>query len=626
MDKEKSGSKKHLFILSLAALGVVFGDIGTSPLYAVRECFYGNYGIPPTTPNIMGAISLIFWALIVVISFKYLTIVLRADNDGEGGILALMELVIPKRKKRKRRIILIMGLFGAALLYGDGMITPAISVLSATEGLKVATPFFEPFVVPITLIILLGLFIFQKRGTHGVGMIFGPLILVWFVSLALLGISSILKTPEIIKALNPYYAVQFFKINHLHGIFILGAVFLVVTGGEALYADIGHFGKKPIRWSWFTIVLPCLLLNYFGQGALLLRSPEFIVNPFYHLAPDWAIYPMVILATVATIIASQAIITGAFSLTYQALQLGFFPRLKVIHTSAKEEGQIYMPHVNWLIFMGTVALVLSFQNSSNLAAAYGIAVTTTMVITSFLTFIAMKDLWKWKLPLAIVLTVFFLAIDFSFLYANIDKIPEGGWVPILIACGIYFIMTTWSKGRRILNVQLHKIMEPLNSFINRMVSDLPLEVQGVAIYFTSSPDRTPHALIKNLAHNKVLHEKIFILSVKYSSRPHVPIEHRIQLKHIKERFYRININYGYMDRNNIPEAIALLNKQKGLNFCKEDINYFLGRETLIVNGKMGMPVWREIIFAWLSRNSQRATRYFNLPPEKVYEVGANIVL
>lgn len=626
MEKTKDASKKHLFILSLAALGVVFGDIGTSPLYAVRECFYGDYGIAATSANIMGAISLIFWALIIVISFKYLTIVLRADNDGEGGILALMELVIPKRKKTKRRVILIMGLFGAALLYGDGMITPAISVLSATEGLKIATPFFEPFIVPITVVILIGLFAFQKRGTQGIGMIFGPLILIWFLSLAGLGISSIIKTPEILEAVNPYYAVQFFQINRLHGIFILGAVFLVVTGGEALYADIGHFGKLPIRWSWFTIVLPCLLLNYFGQGALLLRSPEYIVNPFYHLVPDWAIYPMVILATIATIIASQAIITGAFSLTYQALQLGFLPRVKVVHTSAKEEGQIYMPHVNWIIFLGTITLVLSFQSSSKLAAAYGIAVTTTMVITSLLTFIAMKDLWKWKMKYAIPLTIFFLAIDSAFLYANIDKIPDGGWIPIIIAIGIYFVMTTWSKGRRILNVQLNKIMEPLACFIKRVLKDTPSEVPGIAIYLTSSPERTPHALIKNLEHNKIVHKKIFILSVKYKSRPHVAKENRLQINHIKERFYKITVNYGYMDRNNIPEAIGLLSSRHDFKFSDKEINYFLGRETIIVNGKMGMPVWREIIFVWLSRNSQRATRYFNLPPGQVFEVGSNIVL
>jgi KUP system potassium uptake protein len=623
MDKDQKKSSKRLFILSLTAIGVVFGDIGTSPLYAVRECFYGDFGVEPTPLNIMGALSMIFWALILVISLKYLILILRADNDGEGGILALMELVIPRKKGTKRAVILAMGLFGAALLYGDGMITPAISVLSAVEGLKIATPFFEPYIVIITIIILLGLFMFQKRGTRGVGIIFGPLILVWFFTIASLGVASIMKTPEILKAVNPYYAFEFFALQHWHGIFILGAVFLVVTGGEALYADIGHFGKRPIRIAWFGVVLPCLLMNYFGQGALLLRSPEHVQNPFYLLAPSWGTYPLVIIATIATIIASQAVITGAYSLTFQALQLGFFPRLTVTHTSEKEEGQIYMPYVNWILFVGTISLVLLFKTSGKLAAAYGVAVTTTMVITTMLAFVAMTKLWKWKLSVAIPVALFLLCIDLSFFFANIDKIPDGGWFPLLIAGSIYLIMTTWYKGRRILNIQLTKIMEPLERFINDLGKKDITKIPGTAIYFTRTQERTPPALIQNLKHNKMLHEQVIILSINFQSAPRVEKQKRLELSHLENGFYTAQINYGFMDRTNIPQALELIEKQ-GINIKNSELTYFLGRETLIVRGKMGMPIWRETIFAILSRNAQRATRYFNLPAEQVFEVGTNI--
>lgn len=623
MKKEKESSSKRLLILSLTAIGVVFGDIGTSPLYAVRECFFGEFSVEPTTLNIMGVLSLIFWALILVISIKYLIIILRADNDGEGGILALMELVIHKKKDKRHFVILAMGLFGAALLYGDGMITPAISVLSAVEGLKIVTPLLEPYVIIITLVILLGLFVFQKRGTKGVGMIFGPLILLWFGSIAILGVNSIIKTPEIINAISPYYAFEFFNLHHFHGIFILGAVFLVVTGGEALYADIGHFGKKPIRLAWFSIVLPCLVLNYFGQGALLLRHPELSQSPFYHLAPSWGLIPLVILATIASIIASQAVITGAYSLTFQALQLGFLPRLTVKHTSEMEEGQIYMPQVNWILFIGTISLVLLFKSSGNLAAAYGVAVTTTMVITTLLAFIAMRKLWHWKFSVAIPITLFLLVIDLSFFLANIDKIPDGGWFPLVIAGSIYLIMTTWYKGRRILHVQLTKIMEPIEVFIKRINQDKIQKVPGTAIYFTSTFDRVPTALVQNLKHNKIMHGQIIILSVQFKSSPRVPKEKRLVLTNLETGFFSAQINYGFMDRTNIPQAIELI-KNAGVKIDTSEVSYFLGRETLIVNGKMGMPIWRETIFAVLSRNAQRATRYFNLPAKMVFEVGTNI--
>src|ERR1035437_2389812 len=483
MNKTKSETKQ-LSILSLAALGIVFGDIGTSPLYAVRECFYGTFSVVPTTTNIFGAFSLIFWALILVISVKYLILVLRADNEGEGGILALMFLVLPKKKNSKRyKVILVMGLFGAALLYGDGMITPAISVLSAIEGLKIATPLFSPFVIPITLGILFGLFFFQKIGTKKVGFIFGPLLLLWFIVIATLGLHSIINHPEILKSINPYYAIHFFAVNHWHGIVILGAVFLVVTGGEALYADIGHFGKKPIRLAWFIIVLPSLLINYFGQGALLLENTSFAINPFYYMAPSWAIYPLVVMAAMATVIASQAVISGAFSLTFQALQLGYLPRVSVIHTSNETRGQIYIPQINWLLFIGTISLVLLFKTSANLAAAYGVAITTTMVITTLLAFFAMNNLWKWKLSISIAVTAFLLTIDLSFFSANMGKIPDGGWFPILIASGIYLVMITWHKGRKLVNIQYRKFTGLLTDFIKAYKQNPVIRVEGTAIYF-----------------------------------------------------------------------------------------------------------------------------------------------
>lgn len=625
MDSIKNETK-HLGILSLTALGIVFGDIGTSPLYAVRECFYGQFSVVPDTANIFGAISLIFWSLIIVISVKYLILILRADNEGEGGILALMFLVLSKKKGSiKYMVMLAMGLFGAALLYGDGMITPAISVLSAIEGLKVATPLFSPFVVPVTLGILLGLFFFQKIGTTKVGFVFGPLLLLWFITIAILGLNSIIQHPEILKAVNPIYAVRFFMIHHWHGIFILGAVFLVVTGGEALYADIGHFGKKPIRMAWFIVVLPALLINYFGQGALLLGDATLATNPFYYLAPDWAIYPLVFLAAMATVIASQAIISGAFSLTFQALQLGYLPRVAVIHTSRDKRGQIYIPQINWLLFLGTISLVLSFKSSANLAAAYGVAITTTMVITTLLAFVAMHKLWKWKLATSISVTVFLLIFDLSFFSANISKIPDGGWFPLLIAAGIYLLMTTWHKGRRIVSLQYQRLTGLLSDFIQKYNQHPSIRVAGTAIYFNSNPAITPPSLILNLKHNKVIHEQVIFLSVIFKSEAHIPIKKRLEFFRFGNGFYQAIINYGFMDNNNIKQAIELI-RNKGITIDESQVTFILGRETFILDGKKGMSIWRESLFAFLSRNSLRATRYFDLPSEKVLEVGSQIGL
>ena len=455
-------------------------------------------------------------------------------------------------------LMLAMGLFGAALLYGDGMITPAISVLSAIEGLKVATPLLSPFVIPITLGILLGLFFFQKRGTTKVGFVFGPLLLIWFITIAVLGFNSIIQHPEILKAINPIYAIHFFMIHHWHGIFILGAVFLVVTGGEALYADIGHFGKKPIRLAWFIVVLPALLINYFGQGALLLGDATLATNPFYYLAPGWAIYPLVFMAAMATVIASQAIISGAFSLTFQALQLGYLPRVAVIHTSNDKRGQIYIPQINWLLFIGTISLVLFFKSSANLAAAYGVAITTTMVITTLLAFNAMYKLWKWKLATSIAVAVFLLVFDLSFFSANISKIPDGGWFPLIIASGIYLVMTTWQKGRRIVSLQYQRLTGQLSSFIQKYNQNPSNRIAGTAIYFNSNPANTPPSLILNLKHNKVIHEQVIFLSVIFKSEAHIPIKQRLEFIRFGNGFYQAIINYGFMDHNNIKQAIELI--------------------------------------------------------------------
>lgn len=624
MDQQKKGNK-YFALLTLSALGVVFGDIGTSPLYAMRECFYGEFGIELTTINVYGILSMIFWSLIIVITIKYLILMMRADNEGEGGILALMELVIPKKSSRGYFVILAMGLFGAALLYGDGMITPAISVLSAIEGLKVATPLFEPYVELITVVILFFLFLFQKSGTAGVGKIFGPIILIWFLVLAGLGIHSLVQTPKVLAALNPLYAIEFFIHHGWKGILILGAVFLVVTGGEALYADMGHFGRAPIRTAWFSVVLPCLVLNYFGQGALLLRHPEFAVNPFYHMAPRWALYPMVVMATMATIIASQAVISGAFSLTFQALNLGYLPRFNIIHTSKEERGQIYIPQINWILFAATVSLVLGFESSSNLAAAYGVAVTTTMVITSILGFIAMRNLWKWPLWAAIAVTASLITVDLAFFGSNLFKIADGGWFPLMVAGIVYFIMVTWRKGRELLRNTYIRITQPLEDFNTTYMDRAEKRVKGTAIYFTSNPKRTPPALIHNLQHNKVLHEEIVILSVKFMKKPHVKLHERLAVSQLAPGVHKVMIYYGFMDKKNLPYMIDRL-RDHGLQVDNNDITYFLGRETLISQGQSGMSKWRESLFSFLSINSQTATRYFRLPPDQVFEVGTQIEL
>ena len=605
----------------------MYGDIGTSPLYALRECFHGPHSIIPSEGNVLGVLSLIFWSLIVIISIKYVIIVMRADNDGEGGILALMSLVSSAEKKSGFKYIFIttLGLFGAALLYGDGIITPAISVLSAVEGLKIATPFFNPYIIPLTVLILVSLFAVQYKGTAGVGKIFGPITFIWFIVIAVLGISSIAKNPDVLRAINPYFALHFFVDNGFHGFVILGSVFLVVTGGEALYADLGHFGKSPIKLAWFSLVLPCLLLNYFGQGALILKNVAAVENPFYYLAPEWALYPLVILATIATVIASQALISGAFSITFQALQLGFLPRMRILHTSEDERGQIYIPQINWILLVCTIALVLGFKSSSNLAAAYGIAVTSTMVITTILLSVAMVKLWKWSKLVVFFVITFFLIIDLSFWGANLLKVLQGGWVPLTMGAVIYFLMTTWHNGRKNLLNKIHEQTLSIENFVTEFLSIRMIAIPGTAIYMSSSSTGTPPPLIKNITHNRLLHKQVVILTIKFHKVPHIRLEERIQIEQPTEGFYRVIANYGFMDITNIQQIIELLDKQ-GIKIKMEKTTFFLGRETLIPKKKNLFEMIRDKIFILMSNNSQRATDFFNIPPTRVYEVGTQVEL
>ena len=615
----------YLFILSLTALGVVYGDIGTSPLYAIRECFFGPHAVTAAPANILGVLSLIFWALILVISVKYLVFILKADNQGEGGILALTALVAPEKVevRGQRRLLIYLGLFGAALLYGDGMITPAISVLSAVEGLEIVTPVFAPYVIPLTVVILVALFLCQYRGTSGVGVIFGPITLLWFVVLALLGITHIVQQPVVLNAINPYYALVFFLENGWLGFLVLGSVFLVVTGGEALYADMGHFGARPIRLAWFAIVLPSLLLNYFGQGALLLVRPEAVANPFYLMAPSWALIPLVILSTAATVIASQAVISGAFSLSMQAVQLGYSPRLNIEHTSAHERGQIYLPAINWLLMVCCIGLVLGFRTSSNLAAAYGIAVTTTMVITTLLFFFLARDHWCWKLPLAALLCGGFLLFDLAFFGANIAKIASGGWFPLVLAAMIFTLMSTWKTGRRILYRRLQGGSLPVKDFCALMESSPPSRVPGTAVFMSGNPRMIPSALLHNLKHNKVLHERVIFLSVLTAKTPYVSAEKRLELQTVGTQMYLIFLHYGFMESPNVPEALQTL-ELDGWVFNVMEATFFLGRETILPSSKPGMALWREKLFMLMSRNSRAATDFFGLPPNRVIELGMQV--
>jgi KUP system potassium uptake protein len=618
---------KYLALLSLTALGIVYGDIGTSPLYAVRESFHPSHGIAASPENILGVLSLIFWSLILVISVKYLAFILRADNRGEGGILALAALCTPMgiRHRSTRWGLVMLGLFGTALLYGDGMITPAISVLSAVEGLEVATPLFEPYIIPITIAILVVLFVSQHYGTAGIGKVFGPVTLLWFLTLTGLGVWHILQAPRVLTSVNPVHAIDFFAQNGWRGFVVLGSVFLVVTGGEALYADLGHFGKRPIRLAWFLIVLPALLLNYFGQGALLMHSPAAVENPFYRMVPTWALYPVVVIATAATVIASQALISGAFSLTLHAVQLGYMPRVAIDHTSAREFGQIYIPGVNWTLMLACIGLVVGFGSSSNLAAAYGVAVTTTMVITTLLFFVVARERWRWSLPLVLSVTGFFLVIDLAFWGANIIKVPHGGWFPLVVAAVLFGVMTTWKRGRLILRERLEGVVLPAELFLQEIRRNSATRVPGTAVFMYSDPAATPPALLHNLKHNKVLHERVVFLVVETAELPHVPAEERATLEDLGAGFYRITLHYGFMEEPNVPLALSQV-RENGLEFKPLETSYFLGRETLIPSNKPGMALWRERLFAVMHRNARPATSFFCLPANRVVELGAQIEL
>ena len=624
------GSSRRLLPLTLTALGVVYGDIGTSVLYSMKECFFGSHSVPPTHDNVLGVLSLIIYSLLLVISVKYVAIVMRADNQGEGGVLALTSLVPgrgggsggPLRLAQGRAVLIALGIFGTALLYGDGMITPAISVLGAVEGLEVATPLFQPYVVPITVVILIGLFAIQKYGTHRVGGLFGPVMVAWFITLAILGVVWIVRFPAVLAAFDPRHAVSFFRVNGFTGFAVLGSVFLVVTGGEALYADMGHFGRHPIRLAWFALVLPSLLLNYLGQGALLLLKPS-VDHPFFLLAPSWALLPLVVLSTAAAIIASQALISGSFSITRQAIQLGLAPRLEVEHTSARAMGQIYVPQVNWALMFATVFIVIGFGSSSALAAAYGIAVTLTMVITVMLLYVVMTERWHWPKPAAIAVTAVLLTVDLAFFGANALKVLQGGWVTLAVALILFTLMTTWRTGRRLVAERLQARAIPLEAFIATVRAVHPARVPGTAVFMTAQPTGTPPALAHNVRYNKVLHEHVIVLTVSTAQQPHVLPKDRIAIERLGNVLYDVRIQYGFMEDPDVPEALATV-RERGVPIDMEDLTYFLGRETIIVTRRKGMAIWREKLFVLMARNAIRATAFFRLPPERVVELGVQV--
>src|SRR5436309_8913675 len=620
---------RYLARLSLLALGVVYGDIGTSPLYALQQAFHGQHGIPVTPGNVLGVLSLIFWSLLLIVTVKYHVVIIRADNKGEGGVLALMALVNGSRLARgltPRRLMIVLGIFGAALLYADGALTPAISVLSAVEGLSIAAPTLQHGVIlAVTLAILVALFLFQSRGTAGVGAIFGPVMLVWFGTIAVLGVNGILKNPAVVGAVIPTHAIRFLADDPGRGLLVLGAVFLVVTGGEALYADLGHFGHTAIQLAWFTIPLPALMLNYFGQGALLLTNPEAAANPFYLLAPAKLLIPLIPLATAAAIIASQAVISGAFSLTRQAVQLGYIPRMDIEHTSSREIGQIYVPTVNKMLAILTIALVLGFQTSSNLAGAYGVALSTLMALTTVMFYVMSREVWGWSIPKAAAVSGVFLIVDLTFLAANALKIWHGGWVPLVIAVALYLVMTTWKGGREILSRRIAEQSLPVKMLLAEIAAEPPIRVPGTAVFMYGSADGTPPALILNLTHNKVLHEKIVFLTIMTEDVPHVSADQRVIVKRTGKGFHRVTARYGFMQDPDISEVLEAC-KTSSLDIPLAGTTFFLGRETLIASDRPGMAMWRARLFGFMSRNALRATAFFKIPPNQVFEVGAYVEL
>ncbi len=612
--------------LTLLALGVVFGDIGTSPLYAVKATFAPDHGIALTPENILGGLSTIFWALMVVVSLKYVVLIMRADNRGEGGIMALIALASTAIKDHPqwRTPLLLIGVFGASLFYGDAILTPATTVLSAVEGLEVGTMAFKPYVVPIAVVVIIGLFAFQSRGTAVVGKLFGPITLAWFIAIGAAGIYGIAQHPAILAAINPLHALGFLGSHGFASFIVLGAVVLAVTGAEALYADMGHVGKGAVRTAWFSLVAPALVLNYFGQGALLILKPETVQNPFFLLLPGWALYPMVGLATAAAVIASQATISGAFSLTKQAIQLGFLPRMTVVQTSARERGQIYIPAINWLLLAAVLAAVIGFGSSSNLAAAYGVAVTATMLVDTLLTFFVVRYLWGYPLWLCLLATGFFAIVDVAFFSATLLKVADGGWFPLLIGAVVFTVMTTWRQGRTIMFNRLRASSVPLKPFLDSLFVDPPQRVAGTAVFLTATPESTPHALLHNLNHNKVLHERVVFLTADVSEEPWVPFQERVKLTKLGHGCWRMSVRFGFMNEPDIARTLEIA-ATLGLEFEMMSTSFFLSRETVVpVAAVSDMALWRERLFAMMSRNAGNAADYFKLPTNRVIELGTKV--
>ncbi len=615
--------RSSLLTLMVGAIGVVYGDIGTSPLYAIKEVFSGTHPLPADRAHVFGVLSLVFWAVMIVISFKYTMLMMRANNKGQGGSLALLALVSQVTQKTwLAPIVVFLGISAGALFYGDSMITPAISVLSAVEGMEVALPGLGVYVIPITLVVLVTLFFFQSHGSTIVGRLFGPVMLVWFVTIAVIGVMNIAEAPRILAALNPWYAVQFFILYKVKAFLALASVVLVLTGGEALYADMGHFGIAPIRRSWFYLVLPALMLNYLGQGALLLDNPDAASSPFYLMVPMWATLPMVVLATMATVIASQAVITGAFSISRQAMQLGFLPRMATVHTSASESGQIYIPFVNWTLLVSVVALVLGFQSSSQLAAAYGVAVTGTMLIDSILVTIVMFMMWKWNVWLAGGIAFVLLVVDLAFFGANVSKILHGGWFPLAIGIAIIIFLTTWKKGRELLFARRAEDAMPIEAFLGSLNPNVT-RVAGTSVFLSGTIEGIPHALLHNLKHNRVVHERVVFLTVITEEVPHVPENERLEVQHLGRRFYRFLLRYGYLDETDVPAALKLATRFN-FEFNDMETSFFLGRETVMPSRRPGMALWREHLFAWMMRSATSAMDFFKLPPNRVVEMGTQV--
>ncbi|MEO8579795.1 MAG: potassium transporter Kup [Gemmatimonadales bacterium] len=624
---EARPSGRRLAKLTLLALGVVYGDIGTSPLYALRECFKPEYGLAATEINVYGVLSLILWSLISVVSIKYIVFVMRADNRGEGGILALVALMLQRlhrdADRHTKAAIIAIGLIGAALLYGDGVITPAISVLSATEGLAVVEPVLSKFAIPLTVVIIFLLFFFQKKGTAKVGRVFGPITFVWFITIAALGAVEIVREPRVLRAANPWYALSFFGLHGAHSFVVLGAVVLAVTGAEALYADMGHFGKRAIRLAWFGLVLPSLVLNYFGQGGMILYNPEAAANPFFLLAPRPLLVPLIILATMAAIIASQAMISGAFSLTQQCVQLGYSPRVTIIHTSKQEHGQIYIPEVNNALMIGCLLVVLGFRSSTALGAAYGIAVTGTFLMTTALLYTVARTWWGWSQLRALSLVIPFVIIDGAFFGANLLKIRQGGWVPLTIALFLFILMTTWNRGREIVQDLLRRGMLPIDMLLADIENRKTVRVPGLAVFMTREPEGAPVVLLHHLKHNKVLHEQVVLLSILSEEVPEIPNAERIKIERLSQGFYRITARYGFMESTDVPTILARA-REAGLDAKPLETTYYLGREQLIPTGTTPLWKWRKKLFVFMSRNSRAATAFYGIPPNRVVELGAQI--